>query len=40
MPLRVGSRTATAMTINGTVPGFLARLREGEDLTLNVTNRL
>ena len=39
-PLRVGSRTGTAMTINGTLPGPLVRLREGEDVTLNVTNRL
>ena len=39
-PFRVGSRTATAMTINGTVPGPLIRLREGADVTLNVTNRL
>lgn len=39
-PFRVGDRTATAMTINGTVPGPLVRLREGEEVTLNVTNRL
>jgi CopA family copper-resistance protein len=39
-PFRVGSRTATAMTINGTVPGPLVRLRDGADVTLNVTNRL
>ncbi len=40
MPFRVGHRTATAMTINGAVPGPLLRLREGEEVTLNVTNRL
>lgn len=39
-PFRVGSRTATAITINDTVPGPLLRLREGENVTLNVTNRL
>src|SRR5688500_4176649 len=39
-PFRVNDRTATAMTINGTVPGPLLRLREGQDITLNVTNRL
>ena len=39
-PLRIGSRNVTAMTINGTVPGPLLRVREGEDVTLNVTNRL
>lgn len=39
-PFRVGNRTATAGTINGTVPGPLIRLREGQDVTLRVTNRL
>lgn len=39
-PFRVGHRTAAAMTINGGVPGPLLRLREGEEVTLNVTNRL
>ena len=39
-PFRVGNRDATAITINGTVPGPLVRLREGENVTLNVTNRL
>lgn len=39
-PFRVGNRTATAMTINGTVPGPVIRLREGQDVTINVTNRL
>ena len=38
--LRIGDRTATAKTINGTLPGPLIRLREGQDVTLNVTNRL
>ncbi len=39
-PFHVGNRTATAMTINGTVPGPIVRLREGQEVTLNVTNRL
>ena len=39
-PFRIGDRTATARTINGTVPGPLIRLREGQDVTLRVTNRL
>ena len=39
-PFRVGGRTGTAMTINGTLPGPLIRLREGQEVTLNVTNRL
>ncbi|HJU04805.1 MAG TPA: copper resistance system multicopper oxidase [Nitrospiraceae bacterium] len=33
-------RTATAMTINGAIPGPLIRLREGQHATLRVTNRL
>ena len=36
----IGDHTATAITINGTIPGPLVRLREGELVTLNVTNRL
>lgn len=36
----VADRDTTAVTINGTVPGPLLRLREGQDITLNVTNRL
>ncbi len=39
-PFRVGNRTGRAVTINGTVPGPLIRLREGQDVTLRVTNRL
>ena len=34
-----GSRR-NAVAINGTIPGPLLRLREGEDVELNVTNRL
>ena len=39
-PFTVDGRTATAMTINGTIPGPVVRLREGQDVTLRVTNRL
>lgn len=39
-PFRIGDHTATATTINGTIPGPLLRLREGQDITLNVTNHL
>lgn len=40
IPFRVGSRIGTATTINGTVPGPIIRLREGQEVTINVTNRL
>jgi len=33
-------RTAPAMTINGTIPGPMVRLKEGQEVTLSVTNRL
>lgn len=39
-PFRVHSKAAKAVTINGTVPGPLIRLREGQDVTLRVTNHL
>lgn len=39
-PFRIDDHIATATTINGTVPGPLLRLREGQDITLNVTNHL
>ena len=39
-PFRVDDKAGRAVTINGTVPGPLVRLREGEDVTLRVTNRL
>lgn len=38
--LQFGDRRGTAVTINGTVPGPLVRLREGSDAILRVTNRL
>lgn len=36
----LGGKTGTAVTINGTIPGPLIRLKEGQDVTLRVTNRL
>ena len=33
-------QTGTAMTMNGTVPGPLIRLKEGQEITLRVTNQL
>ena len=39
-PVEIAGRRARATTINGTVPGPLLRLREGEDVLLRVTNRL
>ncbi|MDH4301616.1 MAG: copper resistance system multicopper oxidase [Nitrospira sp.] len=36
----IGERTATAVTINGTIPGPLIRLKEGQEVTLRVTNQL
>lgn len=39
-PISVAGRSASAVTINGTVPGPLLRFREGETVTLRVVNRL
>jgi CopA family copper-resistance protein len=40
-PFRLdGERTGRAMTINGTIPGPVIRLKEGQQATLRVTNRL
>ncbi len=39
-PFRIGKLTGTAKTINGTLPGPLIRLQEGDNVTLNVTNWL
>lgn len=38
--LQFGNRRGMAITINGTVPGPLVRLREGRDAILRVTNEL
>ena len=35
-----GGRSGRAMTINGTIPGPVIRLKEGQKATLRVTNRL
>src|SRR5574338_556814 len=39
-PFAFGGRRGSAVTINGTVPGPLLRFREGETVTLRVTNRM
>ena len=39
-PITIGDRRAAATGINGTVPGPLVRLKEGQRVTLNVTNAL
>ena len=39
-PFVIGERQGTAITMNGSVPGPLLRLREGETVTIQVTNQL
>jgi CopA family copper-resistance protein len=39
-PLRIGAQLGRAKTINGTLPGPLIRLQEGDNVTFNVANRL
>ena len=39
-PFKVGGETGTAITVNGTVPSPLIRLREGEHFRVAVTNTL
>jgi FtsP/CotA-like multicopper oxidase with cupredoxin domain len=39
-PFSVDGRTGMAITINGTIPGPVIRLKEGQEATLRVTNRL
>ncbi len=39
-PVVIEGRRDDAITINGTVPGPLLRWREGDDVTMRVTNRL
>jgi len=36
----LGGQTGTAMSINGTIPGPLIRLKEGQEVTLRVRNQL
>ena len=40
MMIDIGGRRASAIAVNGTVPGPLVRLREGQDAVIRVTNRL
>jgi CopA family copper-resistance protein len=40
VPLNIGGRQATAIGVNGQVPAPILRWREGDTLTLAVTNRL
>jgi CopA family copper-resistance protein len=40
MPFTVGGRTGHAVTINGTLPAPLLRLREGQNVRIAVTNTL
>jgi CopA family copper-resistance protein len=39
-PFTLDGRTGIAMTINGTIPGPLVRLKEGQHVTFRVANRL
>ena len=39
-PVRLDGRAGLATGINGTLPGPLVRFREGDDITINVTNNL
>ncbi len=39
-PIQIGEQLGMAKTINGTVPGPLIRLQEGQTITFNVINRL
>lgn len=39
-PIKLGGRVAPAIGINGTVPGPLLRLKEGQPVTINVRNSL
>lgn len=40
MPFTIDGKTGTATAINGTLPGPLLRFKEGEEVTLHVTNGL
>jgi CopA family copper-resistance protein len=39
-PLQINHRSATALTVNGSIPAPLVRLREGQIATIQVTNHL
>ena len=38
--IAIGPHQASATVVNGTIPGPLIRLREGQDVVIDVTNRL
>lgn len=38
--LDIGGRRVSAIAVNGTVPGPLVRLREGQEAVIRVTNRM
>ena len=40
LPFKVNGRTGSAVALNGTVPGPLLRLREGQEAVVRVNNRL
>jgi CopA family copper-resistance protein len=40
VPVNITGRRRTGTLINGTMPGPVLRFREGDDVTINVTNRL
>ena len=40
LPFRVGGRVGSAVAVNGSVPGPLVRLREGQEAVIRVDNRL
>jgi CopA family copper-resistance protein len=39
-PVRIDGRAGEALGVNGTIPAPLVRFREGDDITINVTNTL
>lgn len=39
-PFRIDEETGKAVTVNGSLPAPLIRLKEGDDITLNVTNTM
>ncbi|WP_204101982.1 MULTISPECIES: copper resistance system multicopper oxidase [Spirulina sp. CCY15215] len=38
--IKIGNQNTNALTVNGSIPGSLVRLREGQTATINVTNYL
>jgi FtsP/CotA-like multicopper oxidase with cupredoxin domain len=39
-PVNITGRQRTATTVNGSLPGPILRVREGDTVTFNITNRL